>query len=380
MKLKYIPYGRQCLDDSDIKEVVRVLKSEWLTQGPKVKGFERGIAKRTGAKYAVAVSSGTAALHIACLAAGITKGDEVITSPITFVASSNAVLYCQATPIFADIQSDIINIDPKEIKKKVSNKTKAIIPIHFAGHPCDMKEIYAIARRHNLIVIEDAAHALGAKYRNSRIGSCKYSDMTTFSFHPVKNITTGEGGVITTNKKNLYRKLLMLRGHGITKEKKELKKWDGSWHYEQQHLGFNYRITDFQCALGISQLKKLDRFMKRRKEIAAIYNNELSGIKNIILPTEKEYVKHSWHIYCIQVKDYSRRKEIFDRLRKAGIGVQVHYLPVHLQPYYKKNLGYKKGDYKRAENYYKRTITLPCYPGINDKEVKYVVQVLKKLL
>lgn len=375
--MKIIPYGRQWVDSSDIREVIKVLKSDWLTQGPKIKEFEDALCKYTGAKYAVAVSSGTAALHISCLAASIKRGDEVITSPITFVASANSILYCGGKPVFADIQKDTVNIDPEEIKKKINPNTRAIIPVHFAGHPCDLEEIKEIAEKHNLLIIEDASHALGAEYKKSKIGSCKYSDMTVFSFHPVKHITTGEGGVVLTNQKNLYESLLLFRNHGITKDKKKMTKFNGPWYYEMQTLGFNYRITDFQCALGISQLKKLDKYITRRRKLVSIYNKELSKIDKIILPVEKPYVKSSWHIYYIRLKDASKRRLIFEELQKSNIGVQVHYIPVHLQPYYQKNFGFKSGDYPEAEDYYRSTITLPLYPKMINSEIQYVINILK---
>ena len=375
--MRIIPYGHHWIDENDINDVVKVLKSDWLTQGPKIKEFEDALCKYTGAKYAVAVSSGTAALHIACLAANIKRGDEVITSPITFVASANSILYCGGTSVFADIQEDTINIDPEEIKKKISSNTKAIIPVHFAGHSCDLEEISLIAQKHNLLVIEDAAHALGAEYKNSKIGCCKYSDMTIFSFHPVKHITTGEGGAVLTNQKDLYQRLLLFRNHGITKDKKKMASYDGPWYYEMQKLGFNYRMTDFQCALGISQLRKLEKFLKRRREIVDIYNKELSKVNGIILPIEKPNIKSSWHIYYIRLKDPKRRKNLFEKLRKYNIGVQVHYIPIHFQPYYKENFGHKVGDYPKAEDYYQSTITLPLYPKIMNSEIQYIINILE---
>lgn len=379
--MRKIPYGRQLIDNCDIKEVVKVLKSDWITQGPKIKGFEDAIRRYTGAKYAVVVSSGTAALHISCLAAGLKKGDEAITSPITFVASANCILYCQAKPVFADIQEDTVNIDPEEIKKKITKNTKAIIPVHFAGHPCDMQEIHRIARKHKLIVIEDACHALGAEYRGSKIGSCKYSDMTVFSFHPVKSITTGEGGAVLTNRRDFYEKLLILRTHGITKDKAKLvNKNAGGWHYEMQELGFNYRITDFQCALGISQLGRLDEFIKRRRFITSIYNKELSGMREIVLPHEKKYVKSAWHIYPVRLKNAMQRSNVFVKMRAAGISAQVHYIPVHLHPYYRNVFGYKIGCNIKSEGYYSKALSLPLYPGLKASEIKYVVSVLKRSL
>lgn len=375
--MKRIPYGLHCLDENDIREVVKVLKSNWITQGPKIPRFEKALCEYTGAKYAVAVSSGTAALHIAALASGLKHGDEAITSPITFVASANCILYAGAKPVFADVQEDTININPEEIKKKVNRKTKAVIPVHFAGQPCNLGEVRDIAKKHGLIIIEDASHALGAEYRGSKIGSCEYSDMATFSFHPVKHITTGEGGVVLTNREDLYKKLLMLRNHGITKETGNKK---DAWYYEQRLLGFNYRITDFQCALGLSQLRKLDRFVEARRKIAEFYNESLSGIRGLALPCEYSEVKSSWHIYCVQLEDSVVRKRVFDYLRKKGIGIQVHYIPVHLQPYYRKNFGYKAGDYPKAERYYKRTITLPIYPRLKSLELNYVVKAVKEAL
>ena len=383
--MRTIPYGRQQINSDDIKEVVRVLRSDWITQGPNIKRFEKALCEYTGAKYAVAVSSGTAALHIACLAAGIKKDDEVITSPITFAASANCVLYCGGKPIFADIQQDTANIDPEEIKKHINKKTKAIIPVHFAGHPADLAEIHSIAKKYNLMVIEDAAHALGAEYKGSKIGSCKYSDMTILSFHPVKHITTGEGGAILTNSGDLYEKLSMLRNHGITKDDSRFtndeRRFIGLWYYEQQYLGFNYRITDFQCALGISQLKKRDKFIKRRREIAQIYNKALSKIDQIELPVEREYVKSAWHLYPIKLRDkiMAKRRRIFNVLRMKGIGVHVHYIPVYLHPYYRQ-MGYKKGLCAKAEEFYQKEVSIPLYPAMKNIEIKYVINTLTEAL
>lgn len=377
--MKYIPYGRQKLDRADINSVVKTLKSDWITQGPKIGEFEKEICKYTGAKYAVAVSSGTAALHLSCLAVGIGKGDEVITSPITFVASSNSVLYCAGKPVFADIQDDTVNIDPYEVEKKITKMTRAIIPVDFAGHPVEAEQIQRIAKKNGLLVIEDASHALGAEYKRNKVGSCRFSDLTTFSFHPVKHITTGEGGVVTTNRKDLYEKLLMLRNHGITKDRRKLSSFDGPWSHEQHFLGFNYRITDIQCALGISQLKRIDKFLAKRRKIASVYNESLAGIDRISLPIERAYVRSSWHLYYIRLKREKERKSVFQKLRSSGIGVQVHYIPVHLQPYYRKNFGYKEGDYKKAERYYRQTISIPLYPAIKDKEIFYVIKTLRKI-
>jgi UDP-4-amino-4,6-dideoxy-N-acetyl-beta-L-altrosamine transaminase len=384
----FLPYGRQWIDEEDIKAVVEVLRSDWITQGPKIAEFEEKFANYCGSKYAVAVSSGTAALHIACLAAGIKSGDEVITSPITFVASSNCILYCGAKPVFADIQPDTFNIDPEEIQSKITEKTKAIIPVHFAGHPVEMEEISQIAKQNNLLIIEDACHALGAQWKDSsgkwqKIGNCSHSDMAIFSFHPVKHITTGEGGMVTTNSEELYERLKLFRTHGITKDPKRLKENHGPWYYEMHQLGYNYRITDFQCALGIKQLEKLDDFIKRRRQIATLYNKDLGDMEEIITPQERKDVRSSYHLYVIQLnleRLKATRKDIFENLKKERIGVQVHYIPVHLQPYYQKTLNYKKGDLPKAEKYYERTITLPLFPKMTDSEVERVVEVLKTMI
>lgn len=372
----YIPYGRQCIEQDDIDAVVEVLRSDYVTTGPAVTDFEKAVAEYTGAKYAVAVANGTAALHVACLAAGLKKGDEVITTPITFAASANCALYCGATPVFADIEADTYNIDPAEIEKKITERTKAIIAVHFTGQPCKMDEIHAIAKKHNLLVIEDAAHALGADYKGKKIGSI--SDMTTFSFHPVKHITTGEGGMITTNNKELYERLVLFRSHGITRNEEMMTKNEGGWYYEQLDLGYNYRITDIQCALGISQMKKLDRFVARRREIAARYDKAFAEIENIITPKQEEGCNNSWHLYVIQVVN-KERKEVFDRLRANNIGVNVHYIPVYKHPYYQEN-GYREVCCKNGEQYYERAISLPMYPLLSDEEQDYVIEMVKNIV
>ena len=375
--MKNIPYGHQNIDKNDISEVIKVLKSDWITQGNKIEEFENSIKKYTGAKYCVAVSSGTAALHISAISAGIKKNDEVITSPITFVASANCILYCGGKPVFADIDSKIPNIDPKQITKKLTNKSMAIIPVDYSGHPCDLKEIYDIAKNKNLTIIEDASHALGAIYNRHKIGSCKYSDMAVLSFHPVKHITTGEGGMVLTNNKELYDKLIALRNHGIIKDKKRLNRYDGPWYYEQHLLGYNYRITDFQSALGISQLKKLDKFISKRRQIVKIYNQELKDLDLLKLPTEKENIKSSWHIYYIQIKKAKFRLHLFNKLRKNNIGCQIHYIPVYYHPFYQK-LGYNKYKYINAENFYNKVITIPLYPTMKEEEIKYIIETVKK--
>lgn len=377
--MKTIPYGHQSVGAQDIKSVLFVLKSDWLTQGPTVAAFEKALCAYSGAKYAVCVSSGTAALHIACLAAGIKPKDEVITSPITFIASANCVVYCGGRPVFADIEEGTANIDCSEAVKKISRRTKALIPVHFAGMPCDMQEINRIAKKNKLFVIEDAAHALGATYKGKKIGSCSYSDMTIFSFHPVKTITAGEGGVILTNNKGLYERLLMFRNHGITKDKSRLQKKDeGSWYYEMQELGFNYRITDFQCAMALSQLKRVDGFIKRRNEIAARYKKALRGIPWIsVLDSD---AKSAHHLFVIRIDFKSLKKskeEVVRQLTDSGIGTQVHYIPVHLQPYYQKHFGYRRGDYPKAEKYYDQALSIPLFPSMKDNDISRVISALK---
>ena len=366
----FIPYGRQSINEQDIEAVVNVLKSDYLTTGPKIAEFERKVADYTGAKYAVAIANGTAALHAACYAAGIGEGDEVITTPITFAASSNCVLYCGGTPVFADISPETYNISSVDIERKITSKTKAIIAVHFTGQPCEMDQIHEIADKHNLIVIEDGAHALGAVYKGKRVGTL--SDMTTFSFHPVKHITTGEGGMILTDNPKLYERLKLFRTHGITREENLLTKNDGPWYYEQRDLGFNYRITDIQCALGTSQMDRLPGFLEKRKKIAEQYNEAFAGNNQIQLPYQKEGCDNAWHLYVIRVKN-GNRKEVFEKLRAAGIGVNVHYIPVYQHPYYRSH-GYAQVVCPNAEEYYKECISLPMYPDLKEEEQEYVIK------
>ena len=376
IRKEFLPYGQQWIDDEDIKAVNDVLKSGWLTQGPKIDEFEQIVAKYCKSKYAVAFSNGTAALHACMFTIGIRDSDEVITSPITFAASSNCVLYCSGKPVFADIKKDTYNIDPNEIKKHITSKTKAIIPVDFTGQPCDLDEIKEIANDNDLIVVEDATHAIGAEYKGNKIGIL--SDLTTFSFHPVKQITTGEGGMVLTNNKEYYERLKIFRTHGITKDQEKLQKNEGGWYYEMHYLGHNYRITDIQCALGISQFKKLDEFIKRRREIVKMYNDAFSDLKEIITPYEKSDVKSAYHLYVVQLLNMNREK-VFDGLRAENIGVHVHYIPVHLQPYYKKELGYLEGDFPTAEEYYNRALTLPLFPKMSDNDVNDVIDAVKKV-
>lgn len=376
----YLPYGKQWIDEDDIKAVVNVLKGDFLTTGPYVGEFERAVADYVGTKYAVAFSNGTAALHGACYAAGIGEGDEVITTPITFAASANCVLYQGGTPVFADIDEKTYNIDPKKIEKKVTEKTKAIIPVDFTGQPVNLDVIHDIAKKHNLVVIEDAAHALGAKYKGEMVGSL--SDMTMFSFHPVKHITSGEGGIITTNSKDYYNKLLMFRSHGITRDADKMLENHGPWYYEMQFLGYNYRMTDFQAALGVSQLKKIDSFVSRRKKYVEMYNEAFGEVKQVITPFQHNDSDSSWHLYIIKLDLGAlsvSRKEIFQALQAKNIGVNVHYIPVHLLPFYKE-MGHKKGDYPIAEDLYERIISLPLFPAMEEKDVQDVIDAVKETI
>jgi perosamine synthetase len=380
VRQSYLPYGRQWIDDDDIEAVVEVLKGDYLTTGPYISKFEQAVAQYVGAKYAVAFSNGTAALHGACFAAGISEGDEVITTPMTFAASANCVLYQGGTPVFADIDEKTYNIDPNKIEEKITDKTKAIIPVDFTGQPVDLDRILEIAKKYNLVVIEDAAHALGATYKGRKIGSI--SDMTMFSFHPVKHITSGEGGIITTNNKEYYEKLLQFRSHGITRDKEKLNEYHGPWYYEMQFLGYNYRMTDIQAALGTSQLKKIDKFVELRQKCVAMYNEAFKNIDEIITPFQHEDGESSWHLYIIRLKLdklKASRREIFEALQQQNIGVNVHYIPVHFQPYYQQ-LGYKKGICPNAEKLYEEMITLPLFPAMSETDVHDVIKAVKRTI
>lgn len=366
--MKMFSYGRQFIDEADVQSVVDVLRSDYMTCGPQVKAFEKAICEYTGAKYCVAVANGTAALHIAALAANLQPGDEAITSPITFLSSANCICFCGAKPVFADIEPDTANIDPNEIERRITGKTKAIIPIHFAGQSCDMERISEIAKKHNLIVIEDAAHAIGSDYKDTKVGSCAYSDMTIFSFHPVKTITTGEGGAVTTNNPELYAKLCAYRAHGTHKDDEMA----DTWEYEMRELGYNYRITDFQCALGISQLKKLEAFKARRREIVSYYNENL-GLPHLI---ERPFSNACFHLYPILVEN---RREFYFKAREKGLNLQVHYIPVHTQSYYREKFGYNTGDYPNAEAYYEKCISIPLYPELTDEDVVDIISRIKEI-
>lgn len=374
-----LPYGRHVVDEKDIRAVTDVLKGDWLTTGPMVEEYEKAIADRTGSRHAVVFSSGTAALHAAAYAAGIGGGDEVITSPITFAATSNCVLYLGGKPLFADVRSDNCNIDAAKIEKKITAKTKAIITVDFAGQPADYDEINSIAAKNSLMVIADAAHALGAEYKKRPVGSLV--DMTVFSTHPVKNITTGEGGIVTTNDIKLADKLRRFRSHGISTNARQRTQL-GTWFYEMNELGFNYRLPDILCALGKSQLEKLDKFIQRRREIAARYDEAFKEISEVEPLKRLKERESAWHLYVVRF-DLERlrvgRTEIFEALRGEGIGVNVHYIPVYLHPYYQR-LGYKKGLCPKAEEQYEKFITLPLWPGMADKDADDVINAVRKVV
>ncbi|MEI6478409.1 MAG: UDP-4-amino-4,6-dideoxy-N-acetyl-beta-L-altrosamine transaminase [bacterium] len=379
----FIPYGKQWIEDEDIQAVVDVLKGDFLTQGPKIEEFEKALCDYTGAKYSVAVSNGTAALHIAVLALGLEPGSEGIASPNTFVASANCLAYAGLTPVFADIDPATYTLDPQETAKKVTPKTKVLIPVDFAGQPADMEAFSEMAKQHGLKVIEDAAHAIGTVYKNGKkVGSGCYSDMTIFSFHPVKTITTGEGGAVLTNDPELYKKLTLLRSHGITKREEDLTEHPGPWYYEMQSLGFNYRLTDLQAALGVVQMGKIEKFLSHRRSVVDRYNQAFASVPLLTIPQEREGASSAFHLYVLQI-DFEAlglsRAEVMGRLKAKGVGTQVHYIPVHLQPYYRETYGYKEGDFPRAEEYYSRCLSLPLYPKMQDEEIERVIAAVKEM-
>jgi UDP-4-amino-4,6-dideoxy-N-acetyl-beta-L-altrosamine transaminase len=369
--MDFINYGVQHIDDDDIAAVVETLKSGYLTTGPKVAELEKVLAETVGAKYAAAVSNGTAALHIAAMTLNLQPNDEVITTPITFAASANCILYCGAKPVFADIKTDSMLIDTEDIKRKITPKTRAVIPVHYGGELCDMDALVKLAEEYNLSLIQDCAHSLGGFVCGKPQGA--YPGTQTWSFHPVKTITTGEGGAVTTNDEEIYKALLRLRTHGITRNSAQYVNYDeGGWYYEMLDLGFNYRITDIQCALGITQLGKLKRFAERRAAITDRYNE---AFVNAPLTVQKspEWSTPVRHLYTIRLRDKSKRREVFDKLREKNIGVNVHYIPVYLHPYYQK-LGYGRGLCPNAEDAYERMITLPLHPSLSDEQVEYVIK------
>lgn len=379
-----IPYGKQWIDDTDIASVVDTLKSDFLTQGPAVEKFEAEIRELTGAKYCVVVANATAGLHLAVAALGVEPGNEGITSPISFVASANCLAYNGLTPCFADIEPRSYCMDPVELERKIGPKTKVVVPVDFTGQPADMASIKRIADRHDLRLVEDAAHAIGSRYPDgSPVGSCRYSDLSVFSFHPVKTITTGEGGAITTNDEQLFKRLSLLRTHGITRDPARLECNPGPWYYEMQDLGFNFRMTDIQASLGSSQLRRLTGFKKRRREIVHTYNEAFAGLSRITTPFESEGSDSCFHLYVLKIDFESigkSRADVMEELKTLGVGTQVHYIPIHLQPYYRNRYGYVPGSFPEAEAYYEEALSLPLYPLMSDKDVKKVIEAVERVL
>lgn len=379
-------YGKQSIDQNDIDAVVEVLKSDFLTQGPAIEKFEKCVAEYCGAKYAVAVTSATAALHISCLSAGLGKDDILWTSPITFTASANCGRYCGADVDFVDIDPSTYNMSIAELEKKLQAaeiKPRVVVPVHLAGQSCEMDKIYKLSQKYGFKVIEDASHAIGADYKETKVGCCKYSDMTVFSFHPVKIVTTGEGGMVLTNDKDLYEKLVLYRSHGITRDPKLMTGTaDGPWYYQQIDLGFNYRMTDMQAALGYSQMQKVNEFVSKRRYLAKRYNELLKNINGIQLPDQNEDTKSSWHLYVVRV-DFSKisktKNQIFAEMKEKGICLNLHYIPVHTQPYYE-NLGFKGGDFPNSEKYYEEAFTLPLYYSLTDEQQDHIVKSLVEVL
>ncbi len=377
MKTNFLPYHQPSIDEEEIKEVINTLKSGWLTMGLKTIEFERLIADYTGAKHAIAVNSCTSALHLSLIALGIGKGNEVITTPFTFASTGNVIIHAGANPVFVDIKKDTYNIDPEQIKEAITSKTKAIIPVHYAGQPCDMKAIMDIAEDSHLFVIEDAAHAIGAEYENKKIGT--FGTTTCFSFYATKNMTTGEGGAITTDDDKLAEKLKVLRLHGITKDAWSRYSEKGNWYYEIEDCGWKYNMTDIQASLGIHQIKKLDKFIEKRKEYANMYNNELNKIGGVVVPYEMPNVKHAYHLYPILLENY-KREDFINKMQEKGIGCSVHFIPLHLHPFYKQIFKFKKGDFTNTEWVYEKEVSLPLYPSMSVKDVKYVISCIVEIL
>lgn len=387
--MEFIPYGRQNITEKDIDAVVNVLKSDYLTQGPKVPEFEQAIKNHCVVRHALAMNSATSALHVACLALGVGEGDIVWTTPITFVASANCALYCGATVDFVDIDPQTYNLSVKALEQKLKEAKeqdklpKVVIPVHLCGQPCDMEAIHALSQEYGFSIIEDASHAIGGSYQNKPIGNCQYSDITIFSFHPVKIITTAEGGVATTNNDELAQKMDLLRSHGITRDIDLMThEPDGPWYYQQIDLGFNYRMTEMQAALGVSQIQRLDSITESRHKIAKRYNEQLASLP-VIVPFQIQESYSGLHLYVIRLKLDEIKPthlEVFQSLRAANIGVNLHYIPVHLQPYYQKNFSFQTGDFPQAEQYYREAISLPLYPDLTEEQQDYIVETLKGIL
>ncbi len=380
-------YGKHWIDQDDIAAVTKVLESDFLTQGPEVINFEKNLADFLEARFAVVVANGTAALHLAVKALDLEKGNQGITCPNTFTASANCFVYNGLEPAFVDIDEKTYCMDPAELEKHITPRTKVVIPIHFSGQPADMERIHDIALKRDIHVIEDASHAIGSKYENGQmVGSCCFADMCIFSFHPVKTIATGEGGAITTNRKDLYDKLILLRNHGITKDPSKFKidhsNPPNPWYYEMLDLGFNYRMTDIQAALGTSQLKRIGSFIQRRREIVARYNEAFKNIPWLTTPYEREKVFSAFHLYVLKI-DFDgigkTRRQVMEELKAKGVGTQVHYIPVHLHPYYREHFGFKEGDFPKAEEYYQQCLSIPLYPKMTDDDVKHVIHAIMEL-
>ncbi|MDA8164122.1 MAG: UDP-4-amino-4,6-dideoxy-N-acetyl-beta-L-altrosamine transaminase [Desulfobacteraceae bacterium] len=371
---KFLPYGRHVIDEDDIASVVEVLRSDWLTTGPKVGELEKAVASYCGARHGVAVSSGTAALHAAMHALGIGPGDEVIVPAITFVATANCVVYQGGTPVFADVEPDTLLIDPADVERKITGKTKAIIAVDYAGQPCNYDTLREIANKHGLNLVADACHSLGASYKRRKVGTL--ADLTVFSFHPVKHITTGEGGMIVTDGEELAARMRRFRNHGIATDHRQ-REAQRTWRYEMVDLGFNYRISDFQCALGMSQLRKLAGFVERRQEIAFRYNQKLANLDEVKRLLVSENVTHAYHLYVVRLRNNHIRTSMFKELRDRNIGVNVHYVPVYLHPFYRNCFGTGSGQCQVAEEQYSRIISLPIYPALTDEEVARVVEELR---
>jgi perosamine synthetase len=374
-----LPYGRQSIDEADIQAVVATLKSDWLTTGPKVAEFEQAFADWVGAKHAVSFSSGTSALHGAAFAAGLEPGDEAITSPMTFAATANCILYQNATPVFADVCFDTLNLDPEQVAQKITPRTKAILPVDYAGHPADLDSFLRLGEKHGLTIIEDACHALGAEYRGKRAGNIAH--MTVFSFHPVKHLTTGEGGMVTTDNPKFAETLRRFRNHGINSDARDRQK-SGGWFYEMTFLGFNYRLTDIACALGLQQLTKLEANLTHRRQIATRYSAAFAEIPGIMPPHVRTEVNPAWHLYPIRLdlkKLSANRAEAFRALRAENIGVNVHYIPVHQHPYYRERFGFQDGECPVAEVAYEQLISLPMFHGMTDEDIEDVVHAVQKV-
>tara|TARA_B110001450_G_scaffold239547_1_gene247522 strand:- start:13801 stop:14949 length:1149 start_codon:yes stop_codon:yes gene_type:complete len=381
--MKIFPYGRQSIDDADIKEVVRVLESDFITQGPEIEKFENSFSRFVDSRYAVTSNSATSSLHVACMSLDLSPGDSIWTSPNSFVASSNCGLYCGATVDFVDIELTTSNIDIAMLEKKLKlakknhSLPKILIPVHFAGNSCDMKSIGALSQEYNFSVIEDASHCVGAEYDSAKVGACKYSDACIFSFHPVKIMTTGEGGMMTTNSKKLYEKSIMLRSHGVTRNEGLMQDQPhGQWYFEQQLLGYNYRMTDIAAVLGSSQLRKVSKWVDRRRDIAKLYNQKITHRQVRTLDLDR-FDGSAHHLYVIHLDNYESRNKLFSYLRDLNILVNVHYIPIHLHPYYR-NLGFQEGMFPIAEQHYQTAISLPMYPSLTNEDVGYIADLINK--